>query len=59
MLSTLQTHSGGRSLPQRTYSSNRDMGEAKSFMQGAEESESAGSIGSPAAYGSSSMLLFH
>lgn len=57
MLSTLQTHSGGRSLPQRTYSSNRDMGEAKSFMEGAEES--AGSIGSPAAYGSSSMLLFH
>lgn len=57
MLSTLQTHSGGRSLPQRTCSSNRDMGEAKSFMQGSEES--AGSIGSPTARGSSSMLLFH
>lgn len=57
MLSTLQTHSGRRSLPQRACSSNRDMGEAKSFMQDREES--AGSTDSTAARGSSSMLLFH
>lgn len=41
MLSTLQTHSGKKSVPQRTSSPNRDTGEAEF---NAQSEESAGSM---------------